>query len=96
MLYYIVYENIKKQGKRDKKNSEEIFSHQTPRQINLQSLRKVQIWAFGLLVHRIISLKEVLKLKQNFQKTKVVTSKTKFSGIGPFCARHSICLNIDF
>ena len=73
-----------------------ILTGKTHRQINLQRLRKVQIWAFGLLVHRIISLKDVLKLKQNFQKRKVVTSKTKFFGIGPFCARHSICLNIAF
>ena len=40
--------------------------------------------------------KEVLKLKQNFQKNKVVTGKTPFSVIGPFCSYHSICLNIGF
>ena len=46
------------------------------RQIKLQCLQKVRIWAFGLLVLQIISLS--LKLKQNFEKHKVVTSKTPF------------------
>ena len=40
--------------------------------------------------------KRVLKLKQNFQKSKVVAAKTPFFGIGPFCTHHSICLNIGF
>ena len=44
----------------------------------------------------IKSLWEVLKLKQNFQKNKVVTSKTAFFVIGPFCTSHFICLNIGF
>ena len=39
---------------------------------------------------------EVLKLKQNFQKTKVVTGKIPFFLIGPFCTHHCICLNIGF
>ena len=39
---------------------------------------------------------KVLKLKQNFQKNKVVTGKTPFSVIGPFCSYHYICLNIGF
>ena len=38
----------------------------------------------------------VLKLKQNFQKNKVVTGKTPFFVIGSFCSHHSICLNIGF
>ena len=29
-------------------------------------------------------------------KNKVVTGKTPFSEIGPFCSYYSICLNIDF
>ena len=41
-------------------------------------------------------LYEVLKLKQNFLKNKVVTSKAWFFVIGPFCTPHSICLNIGF
>ena len=68
----------------------------TSRQIKLQRLQKVQIWAFGLLVQQINSLQEVLKLTQNFQENKVVTGKTPFFVIGPFCSHHSICLNIDF
>ena len=49
----------------------------------------------------INSLHKVLKLKQNFQKkkiikNKVVTSKTVFFVIGPFCTSLSICLNTGF
>ena len=58
-------------------------------QIKLQRLQKVGIWAFGSLVHQINSLKEVLKLKQNLQKNKVVTGKIPFFVIGPFCNHHS-------
>ena len=63
-------------------------------QIKLQRLQKVRMWAFGSLVHQISSLKEVLKLKQNFQKNKVVTNKTLFLKIDSFFTHHSICLNI--
>ena len=38
--------------------------------------------------------KEVLKLKENFQKNKVVTCKTPFFVVGPFCTNHSVCLNV--
>ena len=41
-------------------------------------------------------VKEVLKLKQNFQKNIVVTCKTSFFMIGPFCTHHSICPNVGF
>ena len=40
--------------------------------------------------------KEVLKLKQNFQKNKVVTGKAPFFVIGQFSTHHSICLNAGF
>ena len=62
--------------------------------IKLQRLRKIQIWIFGSLVHQINLFWEVLKLKQIFQKNRVVTGKTPL--LGPFCSNHSICLNIDF
>ena len=65
-------------------------------QIKLQHLQKVSIWAFGSLVHQINSSEEVLKLKQNFQKNKVVTGKTLLFVIGPFRTNHSICLNSGF
>ena len=65
-------------------------------QIKLQLLQKVQIWAFGFLVQQINSLWEVLKLKQNFRKNKVVTGKTPLFVLGLFCSHHSICLNIGF
>ena len=63
------------------------------------TLTKVRIWAFGLLVHQINSLQEILKLKQNYLVNtvkKVVTGKTPFFVVGPFCTHHSICLNIGF
>ena len=40
------------------------------------------------------SLYEVLKLKQNFGKTKVVTGKTRFFVKGPSCTSYSICLTL--
>ena len=61
-------------------------------QIKLQRLEKVRIWAFGLMGVWV----EVLKLKKNFQKNKVVAGKTPFSVIGPSCSYYSICLNIGF
>ena len=64
--------------------------------IKLQRLRKMRIWRFGLLAHQISSIQEVLKLKQIFQKNKVVTAKTPLFVIGQFCSRHSIRLNIGF
>ena len=36
--------------------------------LKLQSLKKIRIWTFWLLVQQINSFKEVLKLKQIFQK----------------------------
>ena len=66
------------------------------RQTKLQQLQKVRIWPFRLLVHHINYLQEVLKLKQNFQKNKVVAGKTPFFVIVPFCSQHTVCLNIGF
>ena len=51
---------------------------------------------FGSLVHQINSFEGVLKLGEIFQKNKVVTGKTPLFVMGPFCSRHSICLNIGF
>ena len=65
-------------------------------QIKLQRFRKVGIWTFRWLIHQINSLNEVLKLKQNFRKNKVVTGKTPFFVICPFCTILSVCLNIGF
>ena len=42
------------------------------------------VWTFRRLVHQINSLYEILKLKQNFRKIKVVAAKTLFFVIGPF------------
>ena len=50
-------------------------------EIKVQRLQKVRIWAFGSLVHQINSSQEVLKLKQNVQKYKVVNGKTPFFAI---------------
>ena len=57
-------------------------------QIKLQRLQKVGIWAFGLLVHQINSLRGFQT--ETFQKNKVVTGK--FFVISPFHTHHSICL----
>ena len=38
----------------------------------------------------------VLKLKQNFQKNKIVIGKTPFFVIGPFCTHHSFALTLAF
>ena len=54
-----------------------ILTGKKHRQIKLQRLRKVRIWAFGSLVHQINSLEEVLKLKQNFQKIKQLLAKLR-------------------
>ena len=35
-------------------------------------------------------------MKENFLKNKVITVKTPFFVIGPFCTHHSVCLNICF
>ena len=61
-----------------------ILTEKKHRQIKLQRLQKVRIWTFGQLVHQIKSLKEVLKLKQNLHKNKVITGKTPFFVVGPF------------
>ena len=73
-----------------------ILTRKKHRQMKLQCLQKVKIWVFGLLVQQINSLWEVLKLKHNFQKNKVVTGKTPFFLVGPFCSDHFSCLNIGF
>ena len=39
-------------------------------------------WTFGLLVHQINTLKEVLKMKQNFEKNEAVTGKIPFFEVG--------------
>ena len=64
--------------------------------IKLQPLRKIRIWTFGSLLNQINSIQEVLELEQIFQKNKAVTGKTPLFVVGPFCSRHSICLNIGF
>ena len=51
------------------------------------------IWVVGTLNQLFI---RVLKLKQIFQKNKVVTGKTPLFVIVPFCTHHSIFLKIGF
>ena len=60
--------------------------------IKFQPLRRIRILTFGSLLHQINSFQGVLELEQIFQKNEVVTGKTPFFVIGPFCSRHSICL----
>ena len=74
-----------------------ILTGKTHSQIKLKRLRNVWIWCiFGQLVHQINYLEEILILKLNFQKNEVVSGKSPFFVIGPFCTPHSICLNIGF
>ena len=61
-------------------------------QINLQC--ESEKYEYGHLGSWCI--KSTFKLKQNFQKNKVVTGKTLFFVIVQFCTSHSICLNIGF
>ena len=73
-----------------------ILTGKNHRQVKLRRLQKVQIWAFELLLKQINSFLEVIKLKQNFQKNKLVTGKTPFFVTEPFSSHHFICLNIGF
>ena len=73
-----------------------ILAGKKHRQIILQHLQKVRTWAFESLIHQINSIQENLKLKQNFQKNKIVAKKIPSFVISPFCTHHSICLNIGF
>ena len=59
-----------------------IFTGKKHRQIKLQRLQKVQMWSFELIVHT------------KFLKNKVVTGKTSFFVIGPFCTHHSIVFTL--
>ena len=73
-----------------------ILTGKKHRQIKLRRLQKVQIWAIWVVGTTNQLFKEVLKLKQNFRKNKVVASKTPFFVIGPFGSQNFICLIIGF
>ena len=65
------------------------------RQINFSAYKKCEykyLGGFGTLN----LLFQVPQLKQNFHENNVVTDKTPFLLIGPFCTHYSICLNIGF
>ena len=49
----------------------------------------MNIWIKSTLYKRFLNRNKILKKK-------VVTGKTPFFVIGPFCTHNSICLNIDF
>ena len=53
----------------------------------------MDIWVFGTSNKFFISGP---KIKAKFSKNKVVTWKTTFFEIFPFCTPYSICLNIGF
>ena len=61
--------------------------------IKLTKNTDMGIWVIGISNQLV---KNVLKLKQNFQTNKVVTGKTPLFVIGRFCICHSICLNVSF
>ena len=54
------------------------FTRKKHPQIKLQRFQKVWIWTFGWLVHQVNSLYKVLKMKQSFWKSKIVTGKMTF------------------
>ena len=56
--------------------------------------KSMNIYTFGLLVNHINSSYEVLKLKQNFRKNKIL--QILFFVIDPFCTSHSTNLKIGF
>ena len=58
-------------------------------------IKSTNIWIWVVAATNQL-FKEVLKLKQNFRKNKVVTGKTPLFVIGPLCSHHFICLNIGF
>ena len=64
-------------------------------QIQLQHLRKVWIWTWVVGTSNQ-PFKTGSYNETKFSKKWVVTGKTVFFVIGPFCTHHSICLNIDF
>ena len=62
--------------------------------MDILAFEKYEYGHFGL--RKINSIYDVFKLKQNFRKNWVVTGKTPFFVIGPFCTPYSICVNIGF
>ena len=60
-------------------------SNKTPQLLKSMSR---DIWVVGT------SNQEVLELKKGFQKNKVVTDKTPFFMIGPFCTPHYFSLTL--
>ena len=74
-----------------------ILAGKNHRKMKLQRLQKVQIWAFGFwVVGTTNHLFRFLNRHKIFKKNKVVTGKTLFFVIGPFCSHHFTCLNIGF
>ena len=73
-----------------------ILSRKKHCQIKLLRLQKVQIWAFGSFVHEINSFDSFLNWNKSFLKNGIVTGKTPFIVISPFCTHHSLCLNSEF
>ena len=67
------------------------MSNKTPA---LTKCTSMGIWVVGASTQLFIE--EVLELKQNLQKNKVVPGKTPLFLICPFCTHHFIRLNIVF
>ena len=62
--------------------------------MDILAFEKYEYGHFG--IRKINSIYDVFKLKQNFRKNWVVTGKTPFFVIGPFCTPYSFRLNISF
>ena len=89
-LFYDLFSNSLEQRNITQNKTKTSPSNKTPALI-----KSTNIWIWVVAATNQL-FKEVLKLKQNFRKNKVVTGKTPLFVIGPLCSHHFICLNIGF
>ena len=61
-----------------------------------EDLRFIQNLHYPMKIFYLCSSLEVVKLKQNFRKNKVVAGKTLLFAIGQFCTYYSLCVDIGF
>ena len=71
-------------------NSLRILTGKKHGQLNFSAYKKYRYGHLGQWYIKSTLLKRFL----NWKKSKVLTAKAPFFVIGPFCAHHSICLNI--
>ena len=74
-------------------HKEKVPLNETPA---LTKIMNMDVWVVDNHANTLLTLKEVLNLKQNFQTNEVVIGKSPFFEIDPFYTSHSICLNTGF